>query len=129
MLILEISITTECLLQLIRCEQTGFEDLGIELHLVACDGIDEGHDDFEEHVDNEGNVDDNGTTKAFGVVVLKDVKDLASQLRYCTPDTRDQAHTVRDVLILGCLPRSPKLIMRARVLEMMLLSTCSQSRS
>lgn len=78
MVILEISIATECLLQLVCCEQTGFEDLGIELHFVACNGIDEGHDDLKEHVDDEGNVDDNGTTKAFGVVVLEDVKDLAS---------------------------------------------------
>lgn len=63
----------ECL---IRCEEAIGEDSGVEFEFVAGDGVDKGEDDFEEEVDEGGDVDDEGDAEAFGVVGLDDVEDL-----------------------------------------------------
>lgn len=45
----------------------------IELNLRASDGVDEGEDEAEECRDEEGDIDDECETEAFGVVGLDDV--------------------------------------------------------
>lgn len=53
------------------------EDARVEAHLVARDGVDEGHDELEEGVHEEGHVDDECEAEPLGVVRLDDVEHLA----------------------------------------------------
>ncbi len=51
----------------------------VKLHFGTGDGVYEGSDDFEEGVDEEGEVDDDGLAEMFWVVSLEDVEDLGDQ--------------------------------------------------
>jgi hypothetical protein len=52
---------------------------GVELHLVARDGVNERADDLEERLDQEGDVQDQRGGQALGVVRLENIQDLTIQ--------------------------------------------------
>ena len=76
MLIHKLDIAAKLLPTQILVEDTLFDDFGVEPHFGASDGIDEGSDDFEESVDEEGEVDDDRFAEMFWVVGLEVVEDL-----------------------------------------------------
>lgn len=61
---------------LVFVEEPVVEDVRVELNLVARDGVYEGHDNFEEGIHEEGNVDDKRQSEPLRVVRLEDVKHL-----------------------------------------------------
>ena len=73
--VLKVAIAAPLLHCHVRGEQAVLEDLRVEFDLLARDGVDEGHDDLEEGIDEEGDIDNAGEPQAFGVVVLEDVED------------------------------------------------------
>ena len=51
-----------------------FVNRRVEFNLVTGDGVHERHDNLEESVDEEGNVDDESEPETFGIVGLEDVE-------------------------------------------------------
>ena len=76
MLIHKLDIAAKLLPAQILVEDTLFDDFGVESHFRARDRVDEGSDDFEEGVDEEGEVDDDRFAEVFWVVGLEVVEDL-----------------------------------------------------
>lgn len=76
MVILELNVSTELLPNTVYHEQTVLDNLRIEAHLVFGDRIDERCDELVERVEKEGHVHDEGSAETFGVMSLKNVKDL-----------------------------------------------------
>ena len=76
MFIHKLDIAAKLLPAQILVEDTLFDDFGVESHFGASDGVDEGGDDFEEGVDEEGEVDDDRFAEMFWVVGLEVVEDL-----------------------------------------------------
>ena len=55
-----------------------FVNFRVEFDFLPSDGIDERHDDLEERVHQEGDVDYKCHTKSFGVMFLENVEDRSS---------------------------------------------------
>lgn len=76
MVVLELDVSAELRPDVFRGEQPVLDDLGVEAHLVAGDGVDEGVDQLVECIEHPGDVDDQGTSEAFWIVGLEDVQNL-----------------------------------------------------
>lgn len=79
MFVHKLALPPEFLPDLVGCEETVWDYLGVEFHLGTGDGVYEGGYDFEEGVYEEGEVDYYGFAEVFWVVGLEDVEDLGER--------------------------------------------------
>jgi hypothetical protein len=65
----------------IGSEYSFLDDLWVEFHLCAGDRVDKWRNELVKCVDDERNVKNEGQAEAFGVMSLKNVKDLGRLVR------------------------------------------------
>lgn len=95
--ILELNVPAKLLPDIVRREEPVLDDLGVEPHLVARDGIDERVDELVKGIQHPGDVDDQGTPETFWVMGLQNVQDLLDSSFYFAPLNLLQARlTMRD---------------------------------